>query len=230
MKTRTTGDLVDAIASEIAWRRKELTDLRFLVVQSKDSKTRQAVLTRAAVALLYAHWEGFVKATADLYLEFVAMQRCQNGELIDSFLAVALRTKLLAAHKSKKIAGHTAVVEFFRTQMENRARLPYKDAIRTEANLSSAVLIEILGTLSLTVHDYESKFHLIDSQLLAKRNHIAHGNSIDIDSEEYLALHEEMLDLMNLLRNQIENAAISKAYLRPSLKPAVVPEPYNPVL
>jgi hypothetical protein len=64
---------------------------------------------------------------------------------------------------------------------------------------------------------YESKRHLIDSQLLAKRNHIAHGSALGVESGDYLALHDEVLALMGLLRNQVENAAVGREYLRPAV-------------
>ena len=220
MKIRTTEQLVEAVAAEIAWRRRELTDLWFLLEHTDGNRTHQTVLTRAAVALLYAHWEGFVKATAEIYLEFVAMQRCQNSELADNMLAIAVRSKLFAAQTSRRIARHSTVVEFFRTQMERRSALPYKDAIRTEANLSSTVLMEILCTLGLSTVPYEPKRHLIDSQLLAKRNHIAHGSVLNVESDDYLALHDEVLGLMCLLRNQVENAAVGREYLRPTVPAA----------
>lgn len=182
-------------------------------------------MTRAAVALLYAHWEGFVKASAELYLEFVCMQRCKNSELADSMLAVLLRSKLQSAQASNKIRVHVNIVDFFRTQMQERHKLPYKNVIRTEANVSSLVLIEILRTLGLDSAEYESKCHMIDDKLLAKRNHIAHGSELDIDVEEYLELHDEILSLMNLLRNQIENAAATRQYLQSGESTEAAAEP-----
>jgi hypothetical protein len=214
MKIRTTEQLIEAVAGEIAWRRRELTDLRFMVEGADGNRTRQAVVTRAAVALLYAHWEGFVKAAAEIYLQFVAMQRCRNSELTDSMLAIVLRSKFLAAERSKKITIHTTVVEFFRTQMQRQCSLPYKD-VSTEANLSSTVFLEILHCLGLSPADYESKSHLIDSQLLAKRNHIAHGSALNVETKDYLTLHDEIVNLMSLFRNQIENAAVTRGYLLP---------------
>jgi len=220
MKIRTTEQLIEAVAGEIAWRRRELTDLRFLVESSSGNRTRQAVVTRAAVALLYAHWEGFVKAAAEIYLQFVAMQRCRNSELTDSMLAMVLRSQLLAAERSKKISIHTAVVEFFRTQMQRQCSLPYKDAVSTEANLSSTVFLEILRSLGLSPAEYESKSHLIDSPLLAKRNHIAHGSALNVETKDYLSLHDEIVNLMSLFRNQVETAAVTRGYLLPSEVPA----------
>jgi len=98
--------------------------------------------------------------------------------------------------------------------MDTRSRLPYKGVVRTESNLSSTVLLEILQTLGFAVSDCESKSHMLDHQLLAKRNHVAHGSVLVVDKEEYLYLHDEILALMNLLRNYVENAAATGAYLQ----------------
>jgi hypothetical protein len=214
MSIRTVEQLVDAVSADISWRRKELTDLKYLLESSDGNRTRQTVLTRAALALLYAHWEGYVKAVSEMYLEFVCMQRCRNVELSDCMLAATLRTLLLSSESSHKISSHVEVVRFFRTGMDARSRLPYKSVVRTESNLSSTVLLEILRTLGFDASDYESKSHMLDHQLLAKRNHIAHGSALAIDKDEYLHLHDEILALMNLLRNYIENAAATGAYLR----------------
>ena len=169
------------------------------------------MVTRAAVALLY--WEGFVKAAAEIYLQFVAMQRCRNSELTDSMLAMVLRSQLFAAERSKKTTIHTAVVKFFRTQMQRQCSLLYKDVVSTEANLSSTVFLEILRSLGLSPADHEFKSHLIDSHLLAKRNHIAHGSALNVGTKDYLTLHDEIVNLMSLFRNQLENAAVTRGYL-----------------
>ena len=103
MKIRTTEQLVDEMAAEISWRRKELTDLRYLVESSSGRKIRQDVMTRAGVALLYAHWEGFVKAAAEMYLELVwSFQRCKNAELANNILVIVLRARLNAAQSRER--------------------------------------------------------------------------------------------------------------------------------
>jgi hypothetical protein len=135
-------------------------------------------------------------------------------------LAMVLRSKLLAAEKSKKISIHTDVVEFFRAQMQSQSSLPYKDVVSTESNLSSTVFLEIVHCLGLSSADYESKSHLIDSHLLAKRNHIAHGSALSVETKDYLALHDEIVSLMSLFRNHLENAAVTRGYLLPCEAPA----------
>jgi hypothetical protein len=213
VKIRTTEELIDAIATDLSWRRKELTDIRYLLQQASGNRSRQDLMTRAGIALLYSHWEGFVKAAAKAYLEFVAMQRCKNSELARCMLALTIRTRLNAASASKKISTHLELVDFFRSSMRQRSVLPYKSAINTESNLSSTVFFEILSTLGFDTEDYESKAHMIDNHLLAKRNQIAHGSVLDVSVDDFLRIFEGITALMNGFRNQVENAAVSKQYL-----------------
>jgi hypothetical protein len=54
---------------------------------------------------------------------------------------------------------------------------------------------------------------LIDERLLKTRNEIADGeNSLTIDREQYIELHIMVMDMLEIFRNQIENAA-TKAFL-----------------
>lgn len=212
MSVRTTEELVDAFATEISWRRKELTELKRLVESGGDNQVRTAAVTRAAVALLYAHWEGIVKRLTEIYLEFVSMQRLRNSELSDSMLAIVIRSRFQEADTSRNIKPHLDLLKFFRASMEDRCRLPYKKVIRTESNLSSTTFAEILTTVGLDRSRYESKFHLIDHSLLAKRNHIAHDQLLNVDEEEYLNLHQEVTDLLGVYCNDLENAAVLRSF------------------
>jgi len=53
---------------------------------------------------------------------------------------------------------------------------------------------------------------LIDTRLLKTRNEIAHGNYLILDREEYRELQEEVIAMLDIFRNQIENAALQQEY------------------
>jgi MAE_28990/MAE_18760-like HEPN len=55
---------------------------------------------------------------------------------------------------------------------------------------------------------------LIDTKLLGMRNNVAHGTYLMIDREEYLELHREIIGMLDLFSNQIQNAAVSKSFMR----------------
>src|SRR6266436_545162 len=100
MTVRTAEQASDALAADLIWRRKELTALRFLSSKARQPDEQRSLL-RASVPLLYAHWEGYIKRSSAVYLEFVAWQRLRNNELSAHFLALSARAKLRAVQSSE---------------------------------------------------------------------------------------------------------------------------------
>lgn len=210
---RTADELIQKIADDLIWRRRELTDLRALV-ESNQSGIRSRVLVRGAVALLYAHWEGFVKKVSTYYVDYVASQRLTNRELAPNFVGLILRAKMRAMAASGKVSRANQLAEFMCHGMDVRARLPVKDAIDTQSNLSSTVLLDILELLGLDASLFATRLKFIDAQLVGPRNHIAHGESLFLEPEEYLAMHDDVLALIEIFRNEIENASVTKRFRR----------------
>lgn len=204
--------LSDHLAHDLAWRKKELSDLRYLFDSSFTSNTRKHVLSRSGVTILYAHWEGYVKKAGQNYLKFVTMQKLSKAELADNFLAILLQNKFAHLGSSNKSSAFHCITSYLIDDINSRASIPYKTAINTESNLSSKVFKEIVWCLGLDYAPYESKEKLIDSKLLNKRNYIAHGEDLPIDFDEYVELHEEIINIMNIFKNQLENMAITQGY------------------
>ena len=138
---RTTDQLIEKIAEDLIWRRKELTELKALVTTHKNDLLRSRVLIRAAVALLYAHWEGFVKKSSNYYLEYVASHRLPYKNLAANFVGLKLKSKFIELGTSEKISSGNALAEFFCTKLDQQSNLPYKNAVDTKSNLSSTVLL-----------------------------------------------------------------------------------------
>jgi MAE_28990/MAE_18760-like HEPN len=212
MKTRTVEQLSDALDKELAWRKKELSAIKLLVDETNSAKSRRLAFIRAGVAMLYAHWEGFVREAGRLYLDFVSYQKLRYEQLAVNFLALAVRGLLRTAQQTDRIKAHIAVSNFFRGELTNSSNLPVKDGIRTRANLSSGVLHDIIETLGLNYSIFATKENLLDEGLLAKRNTIAHGEYLEVTVDRFNELHEQIIGLMNELRTQIDNAAVLKQY------------------
>ena len=213
MNIRTTNQLYDFLSKELVWRKKELTDLKFLIDDRNQPSSKRSVLLRSGVALLYAHWEGFVKAAASAYLEFIDGQHLKNRELAIHLLAVSARPTLNNATGANDITAHLQVAQFFIKQSEDECKIPYKDAIRT-SNLNYTLFQDIGLMLGLDLSLAETSRELIDERLLKNRNGIAHGEYLSIDQKDYDDLHQEIIQLLDLLSNEITNCASEKKYLR----------------
>lgn len=213
MKIHTFDQLSDNLSSELAWRKKELSDLKYFIEQNLPNPSRKQVLARCGIAMLYAHWEGFIKICGSLFLEFIAMQRHRNSELKNNLLTLSMRNSVNFSAGSKKPSEFGKITDFFVSNMASRSSIPFKTAINTESNLSSLVLKEIAWCLGIDYSLFETKEKFIDSRLLGRRNHIAHGQRMDINLSEYIEMRDVLIEMMTNFKTQIENCAINKEYL-----------------
>ena len=209
---RTKEQLSDSLSADLAWRKKELADLKSLIDGANVASSREKTLLRSGITILYAHWEGFVKTASSSYLQYVAMQRLKYSELSNNFVALALKTKLAEADETNRAVIFTEAIAFIRSKLDERSSVPYKDVIKTGANLSSNVFRDISYVLGLDYSFYETKQNLIDEKLLFKRNNIAHGEYLQVEKDDYLELHSQVIGMMDTFRNQIENCATCESY------------------
>jgi hypothetical protein len=212
-KIRSVNQLQTILDKEFSWRLKEIANLRGAVRQQRSLSEK--TLVRAGVTLLYAHWEGFVRAAAQAYLDFVNTQGHRYEELTNCFVALGVKKRLGELVETKKSAMHIAAIDFIRAAMGARAELSSKSAIDTRSNLNSAVFENIATTIGLDTAAYKSRFHLINESLLARRNRIAHGEYLDLDVEGWRTLADEVIFLMRQLKDDIENSASLSRFLRP---------------
>ena len=214
MKIRSIYELQDAIDSEMAWRKHELSAVRSNVSNARKFAKDTAI--RAGIALLYAHWEGTIKNIATYYLEYVSALDLPYGQLKPNFLAIALKYNLQFFEESNKTTIHTTIVNEVINSHDIKFKIPVEGIIKTNSNLNSEIFIEIMATIGLECKEYESSYKMIDTVLLQKRNVIAHGErleTLDLDETRYYEIHDKIFGLIQLFSNQVSNAAIQKQYL-----------------
>ena len=73
MSLRTIEQLSDHISNDLAWRKKELSEIKALIETRRFSSQRHRALVRSGILILYAHWEGFIKSASRYYLEYVSL-------------------------------------------------------------------------------------------------------------------------------------------------------------
>lgn len=209
MTIRTEEELSDKLAEDLIWRKKEMTILRKLVATATPD--RKTVLLRSLIAILYAHWEGFIKNASNAYLEYVANRRLLRANLASNFLANSLARRIHDASDRRNLSSLIEVIELLRGNLQSRSRMP-KERIVTESNLSSRVLEDVTTLLGIDYKPYQMKAVLIDESLVGNRNQIAHGDYLAVDESTALALLDEIQQLMESFRDQIENAVALGAY------------------
>jgi hypothetical protein len=212
MKLRTTNLLLTHLDDEMAWRVKEMAALRSAVRTAAG--TDRETYIRAGVAMLYAHWEGFVKGAANAYVAYLAHRADRNRDLKPCFVALGMKGALEKAGDSSKSAASVLAVSNLLAELDNPVKLPKSDALSAQSNLSSAVFVNITGWIGIDPTMYSTRFNLIDETLLQTRNGIAHGQYLAIDKGRFESLADDVLELLRWFKTDIENAAVTKAYLR----------------
>jgi hypothetical protein len=98
--------------------------------------------------------------------------------------------------------------------MNTVAVFPKDGVINTKSNLSSEVMDEILSIIGIDKNCYQTKSNFIDESLLARRNSIAHGEYLDLNSESYKGVSDTVVSLLRQFKNDIENNASQALYKR----------------
>jgi hypothetical protein len=209
-KIRTLDQLQDKLDSELGWRVKEILSLRTSIVSAKSLS--QATMIRAGIALLYAHWEGFIKSSSVAYAEYVSTRGLKFKELIPCFVVLGLRGNLDLLGASKKALASQEALSFIQTKLSETATFNLTTAIDTESNLSSTVFENISYSIGIETSLYSSYYNLIDTSLLKRRNKIAHGEYLDINAAEWKSLSENVLNLLRSYKTDIQNAATLAVY------------------
>lgn len=212
MKGRTVDDLSAALNETITWRKHELKNL---ISFFKDQNKPLLPLVKGALLMTYAHWEGGVKELALCYLQFVERQRCLRKDMQPSFLALASISAIKSAAPSNSLSPYLQAIDYVINAHDHRYRLPNIQLIDTESNLSSKVLRNILMCVGLTNSwdGFESKQRTIDVALLKARNEIAHTGRSDREDLGLQDLLLNVIELLDLFKTELENAAVQKKYL-----------------
>lgn len=209
-KLRTKDAFFRAIDEDKAWRDKELAALRSAVDRQPDSSR---FLIRASIPILYSHWEGFVKKSGASYLDFVTGQGIQYSQLAVHLLALATRKRCPEIYNAKTMSLFLEIANFYTTELSESASLIWDKAFST-SNLNSEVLYDMTLTLGIAYAPFEPFKVLIDEKLLKQRNEIAHGQTILINKADFFELHDEVQKILEIFRNEIQNAVAVSNYLK----------------
>lgn len=222
MKVRSRSELQDQLDKDISWRKKEITTVGFCISGARRHK--KGLYFKSGLALLYAHWEGFVKHAARCYLELVKSGGHNYSQLCNSFLFFAVNRELSGQVKLTNVNTYEQVASVF----DNPSCLNFNVDVskfietREHQNLDSKEFRRLLKKLGLDYYSsYELKEQFLDTKILSVRNKIVHGDRSgeeildEIESLEdgFKERQEKMLELLDTFRAQIIDAAERKLFL-----------------
>ncbi|MER9732773.1 MAE_28990/MAE_18760 family HEPN-like nuclease [Mesorhizobium sp. M0217] len=211
-KIRTLTQLQETLDAEMGWRVKEIASLKLM---AKSDGVNGKMFVRAGVALVYAHWEGFIKSASESYLNFVDNQGHVYRDLKTCFAVFGLKGKLAMLAGSRQTKPNIEAFDFVLTELDKPARMSMSAAIDTESNLTSRVFANIATSLDIATAGYETKYNLIDESLVKRRNKVAHGEYLDLEVNDFRTLADEILQMMRDYKTDLQNAASMATYRRP---------------
>jgi MAE_28990/MAE_18760-like HEPN len=217
MRLRTVVDLQTYLDCDFAWRVREI-DYTKTIVQ-RASGNAQITVARAGLALLYAHWEGFVKSASEALLNFVLYRKHKYRQLRPCFIAHGLGRHLDLLVESHKHHRRFESIQFVVEKLDEEAKFPWKDVIRTQGNLSSEVFQSVVAAIAIDPTKYESRYNWMDRVLLARRNRIAHGEQMEFSASEFPTLADDTLVLLRWFKTDIENSVAIKSYMAGPTRP-----------
>lgn len=213
MKIKKLEKFQDLLDQDMAWRKKELIDIRLLI-----HSTQNPTICRAGIALLSAHFEGFIKQAANYYVIYVASQNIKLSELHTNFVAIHSGKVFAPCATSNKITVYQKAIDDFLvnyTSLNFEVRYSSENpVIKTESNPSSSVVRNIFDSIGLDFSPYETKANYIDTDLLRNRHSVVHGENIRIKISDFDNTFDIIMEIMKQFLEQIIEAAINKKYLK----------------
>lgn len=201
---------LESISNDLGWREAELGSLKLLLARKDTTEHQKTVLLRACWALLYAHYEGFVKTALTVFFEEAKKRTQDCGSLPE-------RTRLFALEKTLRKIKNLPSPEFL-NQIESFSSTyhviqPIFPEVDTKSNLWPNVFEELLDAAdialpALTTHRLRLK------TLVSRRNNIAHGIHELIQEVSYYRSYESAIyDIMYELAFGIDERLSREPYV-----------------
>lgn len=217
MKIKTLEKLEDSLNEDLVWRKREITSLKFLL--NRTRKSDEAVLFRAAIALMYSHWEGHIKFCSHAYLNYLNHLGLSCEVLSDSFVQMNLGAKFEANDSVRNYKIQKKLHDYFCKPSSYTFKVDEEKAISTKSNLNYEILESILNKLGLSAEGFKLKENFINATLLDYRNAIVHGEkrSLEDIKSAYISIEENLLEMIQSFHEMIKTSASNKEYLKNSL-------------
>jgi MAE_28990/MAE_18760-like HEPN len=204
----------DQIEADLKWREAELGSLKIQAAASPAKSDRQRALLRALWTMLYAHYEGFSKFCWDLFLDQIEKDGCLRSEAVECIARLSLQKVF---QKFRGDLSPEAIWIFIRDTMPQEMSRPitFPARLETKSNLWPSLLRENVTALGIAVGQIdEHERHL--GALVGRRNEIAHGKKLVVDSlDEYSEYEKVVMLVLHELAVAIVDHLDRRAFVTP---------------
>ena len=201
------------VTDDFNWRVKEISDLKQIILQSGNLYS--LVARKAALALIYAHWEGHVHFVTEAYLKYIAKRKYKFSKLAPCFQAVQLTSNIREWQGQRdSIALRLKIINTVRSLDTDQFRGMPSGAVNTGGNLNFDRFLSICRMMMLDADKIVVDREFLDEEVVGTRNRIAHGVSAIVTDEKLQRVATFVLDIMRLFRTEVENSVVLKKYER----------------
>jgi hypothetical protein len=214
LKIKSIEELEDKLGEDLSWRKKEILSLKMLI---ESDVVNKKILLRASIALLCAHFEGFVKTASNYYVIYIGNKKIKSSEINNNLVAMKMCKKIKRCGETEKSSVHGELLNFFEKTRDEKFFIKYNPdnpIISTNSNPSSTVLEEILKSLGVESDIFETKKKYIDYSLLQNRHKVVHGERFDLDYDDFISTNNIVLEVLDSYRDLIIESAESELYLK----------------
>lgn len=218
MKIKTIEKLQEKLEEDLSWRKKELINIKTLI-EDETNNIDKNILIRSGIALLCAHWEGYIRYVANMYIVYICNINIKTKELKENFLALLLRKDIVSSGMTEKTSVHIRLIDKIKDIRENKFYIRYSEdnrIIKTNSNLSYEIFNEILKSINIE-NKYELKKNYIDYNLLKRRHEIVHGEKTEFEIEDFISTFNIITNILEEFKDQVISAAENKVYLKENL-------------
>ena len=197
-KCKSKSDLLDYFDEELAWRSKEIIDIKS-ILQTNQASILSRVLSKACILIAYSHWEGFVKSSTCAYWAYLKFISYPRENLSYNTLASLILQSGGHSALSDKIHEMRKII----SDPKHKIKFNIERLVDTQSNLNSDVLDTIMLNLGDDSSLFTTKRLFIDGVLLKNRNAFAHGEQRYVECDKAIEIASMALDLIKLYNNAI---------------------------
>lgn len=198
--------LSDELTREFTWRLREIHQLRS-AIEDVAVRDKESVI-RASFVLLYAHWEGFMKRSTQLFFDYLVKMNRPVRELHVGAKVVCIRRELL---HSMSVGGRSneSVIRLLNlvasSDDKKLSRRNTRDMVDT-SNMNFAEFADLCVLFGFDALEFEEHRDLIDKILVHRRHQIAHGAYLRVAYDDFVATSDRVIAVIRMFRNRMENS------------------------